>query len=48
MCLIIAQHRDKKNNALSGIKLSALRDGLKLVYKLAKARKGINWHLIKV
>ncbi|XP_048779718.2 chromodomain-helicase-DNA-binding protein 1-like isoform X2 [Ostrea edulis] len=39
MCLIIAQHRDKKNNSLTGIKLSALRDGLKMVYKLAKARK---------
>lgn len=40
ICLLIAQHRDKKNNLLSGIKLSALNEGLKMVYKLAKARKG--------
>ncbi|XP_052802609.1 chromodomain-helicase-DNA-binding protein 1-like [Mya arenaria] len=33
--LIIAQHRDRKNN-LSGIKLSALRYGLEKVYKKAK------------
>ncbi|XP_062607988.1 chromodomain-helicase-DNA-binding protein 1-like isoform X1 [Saccostrea cucullata] len=39
MCLLIAQHRDKKNNTLSGIKLSALNEGLKMVYKLAKVRK---------
>lgn len=40
ICLLIAQHRDKRNNSLSGIKLSALNEGLKMVYKLAKARKG--------
>ncbi|XP_022305018.2 chromodomain-helicase-DNA-binding protein 1-like isoform X2 [Crassostrea virginica] len=39
VCLIIAQHRDKRNNSLSGIKLSALKEGLKMVYKLARARK---------
>lgn len=40
ICVLIAQHRDKRNNSLSGIKLSALNEGLKMVYKLAKARKG--------
>ncbi|XP_033752107.1 chromodomain-helicase-DNA-binding protein 1-like [Pecten maximus] len=36
--LIIGQHRDKHNH-LSGIKLSALQQGLKAVHYLAKARK---------
>lgn len=38
LALIIGQHRDKYNN-LSGIKLSALQQGLKAVHYLAKARK---------
>ncbi|OWF36362.1 Chromodomain-helicase-DNA-binding protein 1-like [Mizuhopecten yessoensis] len=38
LALVIAQHRDKRNN-LSGIKLSALQQGLKAVHYLAKARK---------
>ncbi|KAK6180019.1 hypothetical protein SNE40_012242 [Patella caerulea] len=54
--LIIAQHRDKRNN-LSGIKLSALRLGLEKIYVVAKAKKasvhlprighdtpGFNWY----
>lgn len=54
--LIIAQHRDKRNN-LSGIKLSALRYGLEKVYVKAKELKasvhlprighdtvGFNWY----
>ncbi|KAL4225128.1 Chromodomain-helicase-DNA-binding protein 1-like [Mactra antiquata] len=54
--LIIAQHRDKRNN-LSGIKLSALRYGLEKVYVKAKEYKasvhlprighdtaGFNWY----
>ncbi|KAL3857047.1 hypothetical protein ACJMK2_011746, partial [Sinanodonta woodiana] len=36
--LIIAQHRDRKNN-LSGIHLSALSQGLKRIYHVAKSRK---------
>ena len=38
--LIIAQHRDKRNH-LSGIKTSALRYGLRRVYKIAKEKKGM-------
>ncbi|XP_060086323.1 chromodomain-helicase-DNA-binding protein 1-like [Ylistrum balloti] len=38
LALVIGQHRDKWNN-LSGIKLSALQQGLKAVHYLAKARK---------
>ncbi|KAK3608755.1 hypothetical protein CHS0354_005846 [Potamilus streckersoni] len=37
--LIIAQHRDRKNN-LSGIHLSALSQGLKRIFHVAKSRKG--------
>ncbi|XP_053383747.1 chromodomain-helicase-DNA-binding protein 1-like [Mercenaria mercenaria] len=56
VALIIAQHRDKRNN-LSGIKLSALRYGLEKVYVKAKENKasvhlprighttvGFNWY----
>ena len=39
MCLIIAQHRDRKNN-LSGIKLEALSEGLQRLYKAAIKHKG--------
>ncbi|XP_053899403.1 chromodomain-helicase-DNA-binding protein 1-like isoform X1 [Malaclemys terrapin pileata] len=37
LALIVAQHRDRSNN-LSGIKLSALEDGLKKIYLAAKKR----------
>ncbi|XP_074642312.1 chromodomain-helicase-DNA-binding protein 1-like isoform X2 [Tubulanus polymorphus] len=36
--LIVAQHRDRKNR-LSGIKLSALSQGLQRIYKAAKGKK---------
>ena len=35
LALVVAQHRDKRNN-LSGIKLSALSEGLQRIYKAAK------------
>ncbi|XP_067402131.1 chromodomain-helicase-DNA-binding protein 1-like isoform X1 [Emydura macquarii macquarii] len=37
LALIVAQHRDRSNN-LSGIKLSALEEGLKKIYLAAKKR----------
>ncbi|KAM9171468.1 chromodomain-helicase-DNA-binding protein 1-like isoform 2-T2 [Pangshura tecta] len=37
LALIVAQHRDQSNN-LSGIKLSALEEGLKKIYLAAKKR----------
>ncbi|XP_076113824.1 chromodomain-helicase-DNA-binding protein 1-like isoform X3 [Mytilus galloprovincialis] len=56
LALLIAQHRDKRNN-LSGIKLPALREGLQAVYYAAKTRSasvhlprigydtpGFNWY----
>ncbi|XP_022089651.1 chromodomain-helicase-DNA-binding protein 1-like [Acanthaster planci] len=56
VALIIAQHRDKRNN-LSGIKMYALNQGLQRVYKAAKERNasvhlprigyatpGFNWY----
>ncbi|KAK3102784.1 hypothetical protein FSP39_013885 [Pinctada imbricata] len=56
LILIIAQHRDRKNN-LSGIKLELLSNGLKKVHRLAMARNasvhlprigydtpGFNWY----
>ncbi|XP_044857146.1 chromodomain-helicase-DNA-binding protein 1-like isoform X3 [Mauremys mutica] len=39
LALIVAQHRDRSNN-LSGIKLSALEEGLKKIYLAAKKRNG--------
>ena len=39
--MIVAQHRDRHNN-LSGIKLSALSQGLQRVYKAAKKCAGEN------
>lgn len=42
LALIVAQHRDKRSNALSGIKMSALETGLKKVYKVAKEKNGKN------
>ncbi|XP_048241979.1 chromodomain-helicase-DNA-binding protein 1-like isoform X1 [Haliotis rufescens] len=56
LALLIAQHRDKRNN-LSGIKLSALRVGLEKIHSVAKKHKasvhlprighntpGFNWY----
>ncbi|XP_046553776.1 chromodomain-helicase-DNA-binding protein 1-like [Haliotis rubra] len=56
LTLLIAQHRDKRNN-LSGIKLSALRVGLEKIHSVAKKHKasvhlprighntpGFNWY----
>ena len=45
--LIIAQHRDKRNH-LSGIKTSALRYGLRRVYKIAKEKKGMQSRIITI
>ncbi|XP_064649880.1 chromodomain-helicase-DNA-binding protein 1-like [Lineus longissimus] len=44
--LIVAQHRDRKNN-LSGIKLSALTYGLKRIYKFA-SKKRATVHLPRI
>nr|XP_023656657.1 chromodomain-helicase-DNA-binding protein 1-like [Paramormyrops kingsleyae] len=46
LALIIAQQRDRSNN-LSGIRLSALEDGLKKIYKVAK-RKNASVHLPRI
>ncbi|XP_059177653.1 chromodomain-helicase-DNA-binding protein 1-like [Physella acuta] len=47
LALIVAQHRDKRSNVLSGIKMSALETGLKKVYKVAK-EKNASVHLPRI
>ncbi|XP_074856647.1 chromodomain-helicase-DNA-binding protein 1-like isoform X2 [Carettochelys insculpta] len=46
LALIVAQHRDRSNN-LSGIKLSALEEGLKKIYLAAK-RRNASVHLPRI
>ena len=40
LALVIAQHRDNRNH-LSGIKLTALSQGLERIHKAAKRLKGM-------
>ncbi|XP_069053587.1 chromodomain-helicase-DNA-binding protein 1-like isoform X2 [Lepisosteus oculatus] len=46
LALIVAQHRDR-SNSLSGIKLTALEEGLKKIYRVAK-RKKASVHLPRI
>ncbi|KAJ8017759.1 Chromodomain-helicase-DNA-binding protein 1-like [Holothuria leucospilota] len=43
VALIVAQHRDR-NNTVSGIKLTALDQGLQRIYKMAKEKKGMSFN----
>ncbi|CAL1541161.1 unnamed protein product [Lymnaea stagnalis] len=47
LALIVAQHRDKRSNKLSGIKMAALEEGLKKVCKVAK-EKTASVHLPRI